>query len=72
MNQFNPIPDELLEKAKEQQKEYYLDEMAEVRVPLRRDLVQLARRALAVRGQTVEQAVSEYLTKIAEEGGMQQ
>ena len=69
MNQYNPIPDELLETAKRQSSEYFLHEQTVIRVPLRSDLVQLARRKLAARGKTIEEAVSEYLTGLVEEGG---
>lgn len=68
MNRYNPIPDSLMETAERQLKEYHLEEQMILRVPLRRDLYIHIQRALAAQGKTVEQAVSEYLTSIVEEG----
>lgn len=66
----NPVTQEMLARAAEQRKAFYLEENTTVGVPMRRDLYETARRFFGARGTTPAQAMAKFVELTLETGRM--
>ncbi len=65
---YNPVTEEMLEKAKYQREAYYLQEYFNLSVRMPRDKSEELKRFFGERGTTMEKAVSRYLEVCLETG----